>query len=303
MKGERRSEKQKSNLVTVSEMIDTDRLTNVRVELRKISLDQLGPGGSVKLTKEPFVRLRKVQVPSRLLTELKKKYSLGETYRTKLKVKVVDDDEIDQIKETQAEQRKKTEKLKVRVVQDCQIVVIEEISRYDCVSQQKTQEFKQIISGVQVKCSEKISVSTVSDADSRSIRDIGQQQSLTKPVRRLERALRYLKPSKTVDNYGLGGKAEIDRDDVERPIKQIPLWAEERNYLEQMSSQAEVDTAMIFAVCDPPDMKEIFPNSSNIGTIWETPPQTNKSKKIPKEKNDHRLEYFSRSLLTSFCSP
>ena len=260
-----RSEKKKSSL-TVPDNIDTERLTKVRVELRKISLDQLGPGGSVKLTKEPFVRLRKVHVPSRVLAELKKKYSLGETYRNKLKVKVVDDDEIDLIKETQAGQRKKTEKLKVRVVPDCQTVVIEEIPRYDCVSQQKTQDVKQNISGVIVKSSEKISVTTVSDADSRSIRDVGQHQSLTKPVRRLERALRYLKPSKTVDNYGLGGKAEIDRDDVERPLKQIPLWAEERNYLEQMSSQAEVDAALIFAVCEPPDMKKIFPNTSSTST-------------------------------------
>ena len=258
MKGWRRSEKQKSGLVTVSEKIARYGLTNVRVELRKISLEELGANGSVKLTKEPFVRLKRVHVPSRLLSELKKKYSLGETYRNKLKVNVVGDDEIDLINEAHAQQRKKTEKLKVRVIQDSQTVVVEEISRYACVFKRKTKDAKQI-----VKSCEKISVHTVSDADSRSIRDVGQHHSLTRPVRRLDSALRYLKPSKTEDNYGLGGKAEIDRDDVDRPLKQIPLWAEQRNYLEQMSSQAEVDAAMIFAVCEPPDMKEIFPNTTS----------------------------------------
>ena len=299
MEGRRTSE----NLVTVSNVtdkIDRDRLTNVRVVLRKISLEKLGSCGGLKLTKKPFVRLKKVHVPARLLYELKKEYKVGGTFRTKLKVKFVDDDETDLIKEAQVEQGSKRKKLRVRLVPDSQTVVIEEISRYLCVSQKKS--VRQIICSDQVKSRPKITVATVSDADSRSIKDVRELHSVRKPVRRLERALRYLKPSKTADNYGLGGKAEIDRDDVDRPIKQIPVWAEQRNYLKQMSAQADVDTDLIFAVCEPPNMREMFPNSSNIGTSLATPLQTKKSKKIHAEKNGNTLEYFSRNLLNSFCS-
>ena len=224
-------------------------VTDKKVKVHKISLEKLGP---LKLTKKPFVRLEKVHVPDHLLSELKKKYLVGGTRGTfRKKVKVVDDDEIDLLKEAQAEQGKKRKKIKVRVVQDSQTVVIGEISRHDCVFQGKPPDVKQIIT-----------VATVCDGDTRSVRDVRELHSVRKPVRRLERALRYLKPSKTADNYGLGGKAEIDRDDVDCPLKQIPVWAEERNYLEQMSSQADVDTEMIFAVCEPPNMKEIF-NTSN----------------------------------------
>ena len=305
MDGRSRSENRKAaRLLTLTDNIDRDRLTRVRVVIRKINLEKLGPGGTLKLSKKPFVRLKKVEVPSRLLTELRKEYSIGARYWNKLKVKVVDDDEIDLIKEAQAEHGKKKEKLKVRVIQDSQTVVIAEISKYDCVFQRKTEDVKQIIciDLEPVRRSEKISVTIVSDADSKSIRDVGEQRSVRKPIRLQDSALRYLKPSKTDDDYGLGGRAEIDRDDVDQPIKQIPVWAESRNYLEQMSSQADVDTDMIFAVCDPPNMREMFPNSSNTGSSWETPPQKIKSKKISKEKNGNSLEYFSRNLLTSFYS-
>ena len=213
-------------------------VTDKKVKVHKISLEKLGP---LKLTKKPFVRLEKVHVPDHLLSELKKKYLVGGgTFRKKVKFV---DDEIDLIKEAQAEQGKKRKKLKVRVVQDSQTVVIEEISRHDCVFQGKPPDVK--------------------SSPKRSIRDVRELHSVRKPVRRLERALRYLKPSKTADNYGLGGKAEIDRDDVDQPLKQIPLWAEERNYLEQMSSQADVEADRIFAVPEPPNMKEIFPTSTS----------------------------------------
>ena len=127
MDGRSRSENRKaSRLLTVADNIDRDRLTNVRVELRKIRLEELGPGGTFKLTKKPFLRSEKRHVPHRLLSELKKE--VRGIYRNKLEVKVVVDDEIDLINEAHAQQRKKKEKLKVRVIQDSQTVVVEEIS-------------------------------------------------------------------------------------------------------------------------------------------------------------------------------
>jgi len=296
-----RSEKQNSSLVTVNdtENTDRDRLTKVRVVLRKLSLEKLRPFGTINLNKKPFVRLKRVHVPKDLLDLIRKEYSLGTTYRTKLKVKVVHDEETFLMKEAHSGKGKKTEKLLVSVVQDSQTVFIKEISRH--VFKRKAPDEEEIVCLKQVKISQKISVTTIFDADSSSIRDILKTQSVRKPIRRLTLAVRYLKPSKTEDNYGLGGKKEIDRDDVDRPIKQIPVWAEQRNYLEQMSSQADVDPDMIFAVCEPPDMKEMFPNSSNSGPSWDTPPPKKKLKK--REKNGNSLEYFSRNLLTTFCSP
>ena len=97
-----RSEKPEASIVNIVEKIDKHRLTKVRV-LRKTS--QV-PGGTLKLRKVPFVRLEKVHVSSHLLAELREKYSVGTRARTKVKVKVVDDDEIVLMKEAQAEQGK-----------------------------------------------------------------------------------------------------------------------------------------------------------------------------------------------------
>merc|ERR1712183_995730 len=113
MKRKRGSEKEKSSLVTVTDNIDRDRLSKVRVKLRKIRLEELGPYGTVKLTKNPFVRLKKLHIPRRLLDDLKKEYSVGGRYR---------------------------KKLKVLVIPDSQTVLIEEISSYDCVFQRKTKD-------------------------------------------------------------------------------------------------------------------------------------------------------------------
>ena len=298
-----RSENQKKSLLTVNvgDNIDIGRVTKARVVLRKISLEKLRPCGTLKLTKKPFVKLKKVHVSDSLLSKLRKEYSVGGRYRNKLKVELVNDEEIDLIKEIHAERGKKRKKLKVRIVPDCQTTVIEEISKYNCAFKRTPPDLKQTTGTEQVKNCPKITVVTVSDADTRSVRDVG-EHLVRKPVRRINSALRYLKPSKTADNYGLGGKTEIDRDDVDRPIKQIPVWAEQRNYLEQMSSQADVDTEMIFAVCEPPNMREMFPKSSNTGISLETPPPAKKSKKIHPEKNGNSLDYFSRNLFTSFCS-
>ena len=255
-----RSEKSEASIMNIVEKIDKHRLTKVRVLLRKTSHVKLKPGGTLKLRKVPFVKLEKVHVSSHLLAELREEYSVETTALAKVKVKVVDDDEIVLLKEAYSELGKKTIKLAVRLVEDSQTVLIQEISRYDCVFQHKNPDVKEIICADQNRSPQKITVTTVCDADSRSIRDVLKTQSVKKPIRRLNLAVRYLKPSQSEDNYGLGGKTEIDRDDVDRPIKQIPVWAEKRNYLKKMSSQAAVDSDMIFGVCEPPDMREIFQN-------------------------------------------
>ena len=83
--------------------------------------------------------------------------------------------------------------------------------------------------------------------------------------------LKYLKPSLSEDDYGLGSYRDIMEDDADRPRKVIPNWAQEDSVNMQMRKQAGTDTSRIFAsrVLNVSDLSRMFPNRPQ--AIWENP--------------------------------
>ena len=284
------------NLIVCDKIV---KLRDVKVVLHKIRLDKVNRGGPFKpkLNRKPIVKLKKIQVPAQLLSELKR------TYSPVLRVHTVRDEETEMIKEAvtynvdfkrkhekevQTHFDKKPKKLKVSLISDSQIVDIKDSSKKRVAPQVQSNHSKpadlvQILS-VSVVCDTKQNITFIRDSQGL--------KSGKRPIIRIDKSLRYLKPSKTVDDYGLGGRTEIDRDDVDNPIKQIPLWAQEKNYLQQMSSQSEVDPEEIFASCGVPDLEVIFSSSSRGRSLWDTPP-SNKYRKIQPEKNGNTLQPVS----------
>ena len=218
------------------------RFRNVEANINKICQKE---GLKLKcLNRKPVVKLKKVNLPSKLLSELKRRCSPRAVV---VAVRWFGDDDTELIsdlkrsKGTGASARvEPKQKKRVRVAgSDNQTTATGE-KRKGLPPPPPTLTLK---------------VTSISDAQ---IPWIGEAKRKKLRIVRIVKTIRYLKPSKTETNYGLGGKSEMDRDDVDNPLKQIPEWAEERNYLRQMSAQAELDPEEIFAPCGPPDLQEIF---------------------------------------------
>ena len=193
------------------------------------------------LNRKPVVKLNRVNIPSKLLSELKRRCSP----RPVVAVRRFGDDDTELIsdlkcsKGTGASARVEPTKKK-KVSGSTNETTATSGKRKVLPPPPPTLTLK---------------VTSISDAE---IPWIGEAK------RKKLRIVRIVKPTKTETDYGLGGKAEIDRDDVDNPLKQIPEWAEERNYLVQMSAQAKLDPEEIFAPCGPPDLQEIFSESRRL---------------------------------------
>lgn len=98
-------------------------------------------------------------------------------------------------------------------------------------------------------------------------------------VSRIPHSLRYIKPSRSADNYGLGNKQDIEYDDEECPRKAIPGWAQGDKLDEALVEQEEFDiTSLIFSDCDPPNLDLMFPQAAAKRDIWRTPPSSYSSR-------------------------
>lgn len=98
-------------------------------------------------------------------------------------------------------------------------------------------------------------------------------------VSRIPHSLRYIKPSPTADNYGLGNKQDIEYDDEDCPRKAVPCWAQGDILDEALAEQEEFDiTSLIFSVCDPPNLDLMFPQAAAKRDIWRTPPSSYSSR-------------------------
>ena len=123
-------------------------------------------------------------------------------------------------------------------------------------------------------------------------------------VSRLDNCLTFLKPSQSEENYGLGSKSEMEKDDVDCPRKAIPFWAQNENLTELLHNQQDIDCDRIFDPCESPDLKTIFSGSKRI--FLETPQPIEKTKKRKVNFEDCDTENNpvkkSRNLLHAFCS-
>jgi len=98
-------------------------------------------------------------------------------------------------------------------------------------------------------------------------------------VSRIPHSLRYIKPSHTADDYGLGNKQDIEFDDEDCPRKVIPRWAQGELLEQALVEQEEVDVSnMIFSVCEPPNLDLMFPQAATKRDIWRTPPSSYSSR-------------------------
>ena len=123
-------------------------------------------------------------------------------------------------------------------------------------------------------------------------------------VTRLETSLTFLKPSQSEENYGLGCRSEMEKDDVDCPRKVIPFWAQNENLTELLLDQQFLDCDRIFGPCESPDLKSIFSGSKRI--YFETPQPVEKTKKrrVKFEESDKENNPIkkSRNLLPAFCA-
>ena len=97
-------------------------------------------------------------------------------------------------------------------------------------------------------------------------------------VTRIPHSLRYVKPSRTADNYGLGNKQDIEFDEADCPRKAVPRWAQGDVLDHALAEQEETDTDCIFSVCDPPNLDLMFPQAAARRDIWRTPPSSYSSR-------------------------
>ena len=223
----------------------TRKFRNVEANVKKICQNE-----ELKLkclNRKPVVKLKRLNIPSKLLSELKRRCSP----RPVVAVRRFGDDDTELIsdlkcsKGTGASARVEPTKKK-KVSGSTNETTATSGKRKVLPPPPPTLTLK---------------VTSISDAE---IPWIGEAKRKKLRIVRIVKPTRYLKPSKTETDYGLGGKAEMDRDDVDNQLKQIPEWAEERNYLVQMSAQAKLDPEEIFAPCGPPDLQEIFSDSRRL---------------------------------------
>jgi len=98
-------------------------------------------------------------------------------------------------------------------------------------------------------------------------------------VSRIPHSLRYIKPSHTADDYGLGNQQDIEFDDEDCPRKVIPRWAQGELLEQALVEQEEVDISnMIFSVCESPNLDLMFPQAAAKRDIWRTPPSSYSSR-------------------------
>jgi len=138
-------------------------------------------------------------------------------------------------------------------------------------------------------------VTYIQDSDCAVIKDIKRVSSSV--VHRVSKIITYIRASKSVTNYGLGSRKEIENDDEDCPKKEIPSWALDENLSESMESQSFVRYEDIFSPCDTPNLREMFPNSKR--KIFETPVSEKKAKKRKVEKQG-KIFKSSKNLLSEF---
>jgi len=138
-------------------------------------------------------------------------------------------------------------------------------------------------------------VTYIQDSDCAVIKDIKRVSSSV--VHRVSKIITYIRASKSVTNYGLGSRKEIENDDEDCPKKEIPSWALDENLSESMESQSFVRYEDIFSPCDTPNLREMFPNSKR--KIFETPVSEKKAKKRKVEKQG-KIVKSSKNLLSEF---
>jgi len=138
-------------------------------------------------------------------------------------------------------------------------------------------------------------VTYIQDSDCAVIKDIKRVSSSV--VHRVSKIITYIRASKSVTNYGLGSRKEIENDDEDCPKKEIPSWALDENLSESMESQSFVRYEDIFSPCDTPNFREMFPNSKR--KIFETPVSEKKAKKRKVEKQG-KIVKSSKNLLSEF---
>ena len=132
---------------------------------------------------------------------------------------------------------------------------------------------------------------------------------------RLSSSLTYVKPSQSEENYGLGGKLDMEKDDVDNPRKAIPLWAQDKSLKKALKAQMTIDTDMIFSSCDSldSDLRSMFPGSgSRILCSYTSPSPAHKMKsKKPKPAppapagasiaSNAKSSKVSRNLMNALC--
>jgi len=103
-------------------------------------------------------------------------------------------------------------------------------------------------------------------------------QVLPGKVSRIPHSLRYIKPSRSADNYGLGNKQDIEYDDSDCPRKDVPRWAQGDMLDQALGTQEQFDTDQIFSTCEPPNLDLMFPQAAAKRDIWRTPPSSYSSR-------------------------
>ena len=77
-------------------------------------------------------------------------------------------------------------------------------------------------------------------------------------------------PKSPYSNYELGSQKAMEEDDEDSPKKKIPSWAEEKAVMRAV--MVDLDTDLIFAPCDTPDLGDMFPiTASRRRNIWDSP--------------------------------
>jgi len=102
-------------------------------------------------------------------------------------------------------------------------------------------------------------------------------------VRRVAHSTRYIKPSRSRDNYGLGGRQEMLWDDPELPRREVPDWARAgRGLLHQLAVQASTPPDWVWGDCGSVDLAAMFPESAARRDILRTPPSSGSSRHPPR---------------------
>jgi hypothetical protein len=77
-------------------------------------------------------------------------------------------------------------------------------------------------------------------------------------------------PKSPYSSYELGSQKAMEEDNEDSPKKKIPSWAEEKAVMRAV--MVDVDTDLIFAPCDPPDLSDMFPiTASRRRNLWDSP--------------------------------
>ena len=129
-------------------------------------------------------------------------------------------------------------------------------------------------------------------------------------VSRIPHSLRYIKPSHTADNYGLGNQQDIEFDDEDCPRKVIPRWAQGELLEQALVEQEEVDISnMIFSVCESPNLDLMFPQAASKRDIWRTPPSSYSSRfghrveEVQGGPKEDLIRFVTERLVNKDCQP